>query len=164
MRHISLQICTKLSQNRLKTSLLIAFIAFVTTTAIEYLFIREFLTNITLGLGTGLCAFAIVYIFHYLIFNYFKNHHLKLALLISFPIVYFTFLICAFASVTSLIKLTLFQVPFINQIYLQIWAFLGDAFIYASFSPKTPLILTCILVILSFYCAIRHSNSQPNQD
>lgn len=149
--------------NRLKTAFFIALFAFFSTFAIEYIFSHAINRNLILGIGTSLCAFIITYILHYLLFDKLHSNHIKYTCLILFPAIYIVFLISSFGLVTTLISLSLFQVPFINQIYLQMWAFLGNAFIYAAFSPKIPFLLTCILVMGSFFYTLKNSNSQQDQ-
>lgn len=159
-----IQICAKIQPNRIKTSVLIAVFAFLTTFLTEFFFTQSLFNNLMLGLGTGTCAFIIVFILHYFIFQKLRSNLIKYICLIAFPIIYLSFLISTFGVVTLLLDFNLFQVAFINQIYLQIWAFLGKAYIYAAFSPKTPYILTCILVILSFLCALINRHTQAEQD
>lgn len=159
-----LQICTKIPQNRLKTAFYMALFAFLTTFLIEYLFIQSWRTNLVLGLGTGFCGFICIYILHYFVFSKIRSVRVKYFWLLAFPILYLVFLISTFGFVTLMLDLTLFQVPFINQIYLQIWAFLGKAYIYATFSPKIPFLLTSFLVMVSFFLALKLNHTQTHQD
>lgn len=158
-----LQICNPIKPNRIKTALFIAIFAFLITFLSEYFFTHSLIPNLMLGLGTAFSAFITVFTYHYLLFQKLTSNKLKYTLLIAFPFIYMLVLIAAFGTVTMLIDLTLYQVPFINQIYLQMWAFLGKAYIYAAFSPKTPFALTCILVMLGFYAALKQTNTQQHQ-
>ena len=141
-----------------------AIFAFLATFSFEYFFTQSPTSNFMLGLGTGICTFVIVFILHYFIFQKLRSKLLKYLCLVIFPMVYLAFLISTFGAVTLLIDLTLFHVAFINQIFLQIWAFLGKAYIYAAFSPKTPFALTSLLVVLSFFCALKNSHTQTDHD
>ncbi|PCI87817.1 MAG: hypothetical protein COB24_05200 [Hyphomicrobiales bacterium] len=155
---------TKIERNRLKTALFIAIFAFLTTFSSQYIFARAFLNNFWLGFGTAICAFLMVYILHYLIFQKLKTKLAKYALIAVFPPVYFICLGSFFGFATSLLNFTLFQVAFINQIYLQTLFFLGQSFFYLTFSPKLPFILTSILVILSFLVGLTNRHTQTEQD
>ncbi|MBL1419734.1 MAG: hypothetical protein COC24_004415 [Alphaproteobacteria bacterium] len=158
------QICIKIRRNRLKTALFIAIFAFLTTFSSQYIFAPAFIANFWLGLGTAVCAFLMVYILHYFIFQKLKTKPTKYALIAVFPIAYLICLGSFFGLATSLLNATLYQVAFINQIYLQTFFFLGQSFFYLTFSPKLPFILTSILVILSFLCGLTNRHTQVKQD
>lgn len=158
------QICAKIQSNRLKTTLFLAIFATLMTFMVQYFFTQSLISNLRLSLGTGVCAFITIFILHYFIFQKLRTSLTKYILLLAFPVIYLVFLICAFGTVTLMFDYILFNVPFINQIYLLGWAFLGKGFIYAAFSPKAPFILTCILVILSFFCALKNRHTQAEQD
>lgn len=158
------QICVKIHSNRLKTTIFLAIFATLATFIVQYFFTQSLFNNLLLSLGTGVCAFIIIFILHYFIFQKLRTRLTKYIFLLAFPVVYLVFLISAFGIVTLLFDFILFNVPFINQIYLLTWSFLGKGYIYAAFSPKTPFILTSILVIVSFLCGLKNSHTQTEQD
>lgn len=157
-----LKSCANLPNHRLSSAFYIGVFAAIVTIVSKFYFIDAW--YIKLSIGTGISTLILVWLLHYFLFSYLKSNKLKYTLLITFPLVYAGFLITTFATFTTLSNLTWFQVPLINQIYLQIWNFLGDGYIYAVFSPKIPFILTSLLVIISFGLALNQSHTQPEQD
>lgn len=157
-------ICTKFANNRSITAIFMAVFAGILTFGIEYFFGRELNVNLPLSLLTAVFSFFAIFILHYIIFKKFKRVSWQYLTLLVFPIFYMGGLITIFGIATALLGFTWFQVPLINQIYLQGWAFLGQAFIYAAFSPKLAIFITCIVIWLSFFCALKNHNIQAKQD
>lgn len=160
----STNICEKLANNGLKTAIFMAIFAGIITFCIEYIFARALNVNLPLSLLTAVFSFFAVFILHYVIFKIFRRLSWRCITLLVFPVFYMGGLITTFGIATTLLSFTWFQVPLINQIYLQGWAFLAQAFIYAAFSPKSAIFITCIVIWFSFFCALKNHNIQAKQD
>lgn len=146
------------AQNRFKMPAVVAVLTAILTYISGYIYMADKFANISLAIGTGICAFITISIYHFLLFSNLISKPKKFGLIALFPVVYTVFLFGGFGLLTSAMTYEAYDVSLWVQFKLFVWAYLGQCFFYLTFSPKIPLILTCISVIALFLGALKQKN------
>ncbi|MCJ8324731.1 MAG: hypothetical protein HRU29_05260 [Rhizobiales bacterium] len=155
MSAIKIQLYNWVGYNRAKMATLIGAISLISTSFSEYIYTGNLVTNFTLGLGNGICAFILVFAMHYLLFSKLKFAWQKYLIIALLPLVFMLMLITSFAAISTMVSYSAFDVTFTHQLFLLGYFILGQGYFYLIFSPKIPFAFTCLLAMWLFVGGIK---------